>query len=138
MVPPHVFMAENQQSFALISLITITLGSLGTLWSSVRTNIESIGMVNAKALVDGAEWTGPAFQTCKIAVVVCTAFQTFRQRDLLPFAHHAEPTPPVRGSASYLKGGSGLQVPFLELLHFDLDTADSLLDWSEAPLITPR
>jgi hypothetical protein len=30
-------------------------------------------MVNAKALVDGAEWTGPAFQTCKIAAVVCTA-----------------------------------------------------------------
>lgn len=45
-----------------------------------------------KATVEAEDWSGPAFQTCVNAAIVCRKFETNRRRVLLPFSHHAEVT----------------------------------------------
>jgi len=59
------------------------------------------------ALVTADDWDGPSYQTCANAAVVCRAFQTYRRREVLSFAHHAE----VAGLPA--------------------NEADALLDWAE-------
>jgi len=62
-----------------------------------------------KAVVEGDEWSGPTYESCKNAATVCRAFEErSRRRDLLTFNHHSE-------------------VASLE----DKGTADRLLDWCE-------
>lgn len=43
-----------------------------------------------KAIVEAPGWTGPSFQTCMNAALVCRAFETSRRREVLSFKHHAE------------------------------------------------
>ena len=42
------------------------------------------------ALVEGADWQGPAYQTCMNVASVCGRFETSRRREALSFSHHAE------------------------------------------------
>jgi hypothetical protein len=43
-----------------------------------------------KAFVEGEEWEGPAFQTCRDAAWVCRRIKTSRRRDVLGFSAHKE------------------------------------------------
>lgn len=44
-----------------------------------------------KAIVEAEDWEGPAYQTCREAGVVASAFQEmFRRRNDLTFSHHKE------------------------------------------------
>lgn len=43
-----------------------------------------------KAIVEGEDWEGPLYETCKKMGVVSVAFERFRRRNLLTFNHHAE------------------------------------------------
>jgi hypothetical protein len=65
-----------------------------------------------KALVESQEWSGPSYQTCRIAGVVSNAFGMFRRRNNLSFEHHKT----------------------LASLKLKPHIVDELLDWCEAPL----
>jgi hypothetical protein len=43
-----------------------------------------------KAVVDGDDWEGPSFETCRNNASICRAFETSRRRDVLSFNHHVE------------------------------------------------
>jgi hypothetical protein len=44
-----------------------------------------------KAIVEAEDWEGPAYQTCREAAVVSSAFpELFRRRNNLSFSHHKE------------------------------------------------
>jgi hypothetical protein len=44
-----------------------------------------------KAMTEDADWEGPSFQTCMNCATVARAFaETYRRREVLTFAHHAE------------------------------------------------
>ena len=43
-----------------------------------------------EALIEGEEWEGPAFQTCRDAAWVCRRIKTSRRRDVLGFSAHKE------------------------------------------------
>ena len=43
-----------------------------------------------KAIVEADDWDGPAYQTCRNAASIASAFELSRRRDNLSFNHHAE------------------------------------------------
>ena len=43
-----------------------------------------------KALVESDEWTGPAYDTCRVIASICGSFETLRRRNDVPFNHHRE------------------------------------------------
>jgi hypothetical protein len=65
-----------------------------------------------KALVESEEWTGPSYEKCKQAAVVCRAFERLPRRNHLSFGHHA----------------------VLASLKLKPELVNELLDWCEAPL----
>ncbi len=69
-----------------------------------------------RKLVESETWTGPAYQTCNHAAQVSRAFEFVRRRTNLSFSHHQT----------------------LTSLKIRPETADSLLDWCEAPNLCGR
>lgn len=59
---------------------------IGDWWRSAEHKVG-----DRKAVVDGEDWTGPGFQACADAGMVCRAFkETSRRREALSFHHHRE------------------------------------------------
>jgi hypothetical protein len=85
-LPPDLSETEWREAGAILGRVEHSVSwRLGDWWAFGEKHYGE-----RKAVIEADDWEGPAYQTCRNAATIASAFELSRRRDNLSFTHHAE------------------------------------------------